>query len=192
MPPLSRRHFIAALGATSVGAWLAADARELVAAGEHAARAAREPSPLPFQALTPEQAADIEAFAAQIVPTDDTPGAREAGVMHFIDRALSTFVADERTAFEQGHAALRARVKKAHPRAASFAALSDARQVALMRAMEKEHDPFFEAMRAATIAGMFASPEHGGNRDKVGWKLIGFEDRFSWAPPFGWYDRQEA
>jgi len=23
----------------------------------------------------------------------------------------------------------------------------------------------------------------------VGWKWIGFDDRFSWAPPFGWYDR---
>src|SRR4051794_29392930 len=37
-------------------------------------------------------AADVEAVAAQIIPTDDTPGAREAGVVHFIDRALATFL----------------------------------------------------------------------------------------------------
>jgi gluconate 2-dehydrogenase gamma chain len=174
-----------------VGAWLAADARELAAGGEHAARMARKQGAR-FELLTPQQAADVEAFAAQVIPTDDTPGAREAGVVHFIDRALATFGSDQRAAFEQGHAALRARVKKAYPSAASFAALPEPRQVALMRVMEREHDPFFEAMRSATIAGMFASPEHGGNRDEIGWKLIGFEDRFSWAPPFGWYDRGDA
>lgn len=33
---------------------------------------------------------------------------------------------------------------------------------------------FFELLRAHTIAGFFADPVHGGNRDMVGWKLIGF------------------
>ena len=35
-------------------------------------------------------AAEIEAIAARIIPSDATPGAREAGVVYFIDRALST------------------------------------------------------------------------------------------------------
>ena len=47
-------------------------------------------------------------------------------------------------------------------------------------------------MLAATAAGMFANPEYGGNRDKIGWKLIGFDDRFFWQAPFGYYDRDEA
>lgn len=53
------------------------------------------PSPAPdekFSFFTVSDAADVEAVAAQIVPTDDTPGAREAGVIHFIDRALATFL----------------------------------------------------------------------------------------------------
>lgn len=33
---------------------------------------------------------------------------------------------------------------------------------------------FFELLRAYTIAGFFADPLYGGNRDMVGWKLIGF------------------
>jgi gluconate 2-dehydrogenase gamma chain len=33
---------------------------------------------------------------------------------------------------------------------------------------------FFELLLAYTIAGFFADPVHGGNRDMVGWKLIGF------------------
>ncbi len=33
---------------------------------------------------------------------------------------------------------------------------------------------FFELLLAYTIAGFFSDPVHGGNRDMVGWKLIGF------------------
>ncbi len=33
---------------------------------------------------------------------------------------------------------------------------------------------FFEILRSHTIAGFFCDPIHGGNRDLVGWKLIGF------------------
>jgi hypothetical protein len=36
---------------------------------------------------------------------------------------------------------------------------------------------------------MFTLPTYGGNRDGVGWKLIGFEDRHTFQPPFGYYDR---
>lgn len=38
---------------------------------------------LPF--FTPQQAADCAAFAEQIIPTDDTPGAKEANVVCFVD-----------------------------------------------------------------------------------------------------------
>jgi Gluconate 2-dehydrogenase subunit 3 len=33
---------------------------------------------------------------------------------------------------------------------------------------------FFDLLLAYTIAGFFSDPVHGGNRDMVGWKLIGF------------------
>jgi gluconate 2-dehydrogenase gamma chain len=33
---------------------------------------------------------------------------------------------------------------------------------------------FFDLVLAYTLAGFFADPVHGGNRDMVGWKLIGF------------------
>jgi hypothetical protein len=55
--------------------------------------------------------------------------------------------------------------------------------------MDKGKVPFFKELRDATIAGMLASPEHGGNFEKIGWKMIGFDDRFVWTAPFGWYDR---
>ena len=33
---------------------------------------------------------------------------------------------------------------------------------------------FFNLMLANTIEGFFADPIYGGNRDKIGWKLVGF------------------
>lgn len=35
-------------------------------------------------------------------------------------------------------------------------------------------EAFFQLLHAYTLAGFFADPVHGGNRDMVGWKLIGF------------------
>ena len=46
-----------------------------------------------------------------------------------------------------------------------------------------------------TLAGVFALPEYGGNRDGEGWRQIGFERRHVWQAPFGYYDaryRQES
>lgn len=185
---LTRRRFLAAtLG--GVGAvWITASWSDLVAAGAAARRAARG-QPEPFKVLTPADAADIEAVAAQIIPSDETPGAKEMHIIHFIDHSLATFAKEQRPIFAKGVMDLRAQAAKQFPGAKSFAALDAAKQTAVLKEMEKAKSPFFEMMRGATIVGMLAFPEYGGNYNKAGWKLIGFEDQFSWAPPFGYYDR---
>jgi gluconate 2-dehydrogenase gamma chain len=33
---------------------------------------------------------------------------------------------------------------------------------------------FFAALLDATMEGFFSDPIYGGNRDKIGWKLVGF------------------
>ena len=169
-------------------AWLTADAAKVLAAADHAARAGRESPPPPFQFLSAPQAADLEAATSQILPSDDSPGAREAHVVRFIDKALATWAKDQRPVFAKGIAELRKRAHKENVAAKSFVALTDDRRHAVIASLEKDKHPFFFALRAATIAGMFANPEYGGNFNKQGWKLIGFDDRFSWAAPFGWYD----
>src|SRR5581483_3044827 len=55
-----------------------------------------------FEFFSPAQAGEIEAMAAQIIPTDDAPGAREAQVIHFIDRVLVTFDRDKRDVYTDG------------------------------------------------------------------------------------------
>ena len=121
------------------------------------------------------------------MPSDETPGAREAGASFFIDRALGTFFAHWRPGFLEGLAGFQAAVRQAHPEAASFAALSSEQQVAFLHTVDTT--PFFEQARTLTICGMFSSPSYGGNRDGIGWTLMGFEDQHVFEPPFGYYDR---
>ena len=185
---LPRREFLAALAGSLGAGWLAANPAELRAAAEAARRAALAATPEPFQVLTPAQAADVEAYTAQIVPTDDTPGAREAHVVYFVDKSLATFAKDQKADFEKGWKALNTRVARAHGRGKTFASLTPSQQVAIITAMEKKDEQFFSLMRGATLTGMLANPEYGGNFEKSGWAMIGFVDQFSWAAPFGWYD----
>ena len=137
--------------------------------------------------LTAAEAADIEAVTAQIVPTDDSPGAREAGVVNFIDRALATFYSQLAGDYRAQLASFQTAFRERHPAAGSFAALTSEQQIAHLKGIDQT--PFFATTRLLTLLGMFALPQYGGNRDGVGWKLIGFEDRHVFRPPFGYYDR---
>ena len=40
--------------------------------------------------------------------------------------------------------------------------------------MRRRRLRFFDSLRNHTIEGMFSDPAHGGNRDLVGWKLLGY------------------
>ena len=167
--------------------WLATLLPDIVAAQEHAHRAAQSETPSGFEFFTTGDAVEVEAIAAQIIPTDDTPGAREARVIYFIDRALATFAAGEQKAFAEGLKDLQKKAKKQFHGAKRFSDLSAEQQIVLLKKIETSQ--FFELVRTMTILGMFANPEYGGNHDKIGWKLIGFEDQFFFKSPFGYYDR---
>lgn len=137
--------------------------------------------------LSPAEAADVEAVAAQIVPTDDTPGAREAGAVYFIDRALSSFFAQLAVDYRAQLAAFQAGYRERYPASPSFASLTSEQQIAYLEGVDQT--PFFNTTRLLTLLGMFSLPAYGGNRDAIGWKLLGFEDHHVFQPPFGYYDR---
>ena len=132
-------------------------------------------------------ASDVEAVAAQIVPTDDSAGAREAGAVYFIDRALSSFFSQLGGDYRSQLSAFQAACRTQHPEAASFASLSSRQQVEFLKTVDQT--PFFNTTRLLTLLGMFSLPSYGGNRGGVGWKLIGFEDAHVFQAPFGYYDR---
>jgi gluconate 2-dehydrogenase gamma chain len=185
---ISRRHFVIDSCAGIGSAWLISNLPEILAAQDHAHKAALSSAPVKLEFFTPEQAEDVEAIAAQIIPTDATPGAREARVIYFIDRALATFLAGDRVAFLKGLKDLQSKVKKRFKKEKieRFSALTSDRQIMLLKSIDKSD--FFELIRTMTIYGMFANPSYGGNHDEIGWKLIGFESRFGFEPPFGFYD----
>jgi gluconate 2-dehydrogenase gamma chain len=185
LDPLGRRAFLGASCAALASAWLAADPAKLRASLAHAAQVGHGET---FAVLTPEQAGDVDAMAAQIVPTDDLPGAREAGAVYFIDHSLATWGAEQRDPFTRGLADLNREVHRRWPDVDRFASLTSERQVELLTAVEPT--PFFQMVRFLTIAGTFANASWGGNRDKAGWRILGFEDRFMWEPPFGDYDAE--
>jgi len=172
--------------AAFLGVSLATPDWDLLAAVLHHAPASAPPVGAPL--LEPAEMADVEAITAQIIPTDTTPGAREAGVAQFIDRALGSFFAPLAPEFRAGFAEFRAGVRKRFPESAAFASLSHAQQVEWLQSIE--HSPFFTLMRQLTVLGMFSSPSYGGNRDGLGWQLLGFRDEHVFLPPFGHYDRE--
>ena len=180
----SRREFVATVG--SIGAvWLLADTAERSEAMAHAAHQLTQAQPT-LTVLTREQAAEIEAFASRIIPTDDTPGAREAGVVYFIDRGLSTWAQGQRPMVMEGLAKLGRDVDARFRGQSKLSALTPQQQDEVLKSIEQT--PFFGMMRFATLAGMFSLPTHGGNKDFIGWKLIGQAEAMEFRSPYGWYD----
>jgi gluconate 2-dehydrogenase gamma chain len=159
---------------------------EVAAAQQHAHEAVQSSTAPAFQTLDPATAAEIDAITSQIIPSTDGPGAHEAGVIYFIDGALSTFDAHLRDAYRIGMAEVQQKRRELFPRSASVAALASDRQIRLIHAIETSD--FFELLRTHTLYGFLGNPSYGGNRDRIGWKLIGFEDRMVFQPPFGYYD----
>ena len=140
-----------------------------------------------FEVLTEFEAKELEAIAAQIFPTDDTPGAKEAGVIYFIDRALNTFRSGDKKRVRSGLARFESKVREKQG-AEDFSALTCEQQIAALQSIEESD--FFETIRYLTIAGLFSNPSYGGNRDMLGWKHIGFDHNPVWQAPFGYYDEQ--
>lgn len=182
----SRRDFLRAAGGTMGAALIGMHWPELVAAAEHAHEAAAGRIDRSLKVLSPAQARDVEAIAAQIVPSGGTPGAREAGVVYFIDHIHAGPYAAGASQFLAGLADFQAEFTRRNPGAA-FADLEAGVQLGYLKSIETT--PFFGTMKFLTVLGLLALPAYGGNADKVGWKLVGFVDQHAWTPPFGYYDR---
>ena len=184
----SRRTFLVETAAGMNAAWLASNYPSILAAQEYVRQATQAGKRPPLTFFTEAQAGEIEAMTAQIIPTDDTPGAREAHCVSFIDRALSTFARDRQPLYTQGLLELQAKTAQLYPNAGKFSALTSEQQIKTLTEIEKTQ--FFNTVRTHTVIGFLARPEHGGNNDKIGWKLIGYDDSLNHKPPFGYYDAQ--
>lgn len=185
----SRRSFLLQSVTGLNAAWVTANYPGILAAQNYV-RKSTEAGQTPRLAVFSEaQAAEVEAITAQIIPTDSTPGAREAHCVYFIDRALSTFDQSKKQAYVDGLESLQAKTRELYPGATTFSSLASEQQIKTLTAIEKT--PFFEMVRQHTILGFLSRPEHGGNNNKAGWKLIGYDDSLNHTAPFGYYDAQQ-
>ncbi|MEQ8955967.1 MAG: gluconate 2-dehydrogenase subunit 3 family protein [Gammaproteobacteria bacterium] len=179
----SRRAFLQSAGAAMKGSLIVLTIPAIVSACDRATRARLEQRGL--SNLGTADAVELAAVAARIIPTDETPGASEAGVIYFFDQVLDENRAEQRALLSVG-------VRDLNRRAAAnsgvnlFSELTAGQQDSLLATVEDS--PFFATMRFLTVAGMFALPEYGGTGPELGYQLIGFEDRHAWAPPYGFYD----
>jgi gluconate 2-dehydrogenase gamma chain len=176
----------------------------------------------------------IEAAMSRVIPTDDQPGAKEAGTVEFLDHYLSgigfVYAKPDGSGFEQldGKRAeawqqridiLREKYvqgieeldrKSRAQFDADFARLTAEQQDQILAKMERPEQQtdveeaqataafapvepamqqtsaeidldFFPLLALHTRQGFYADPIYGGNKDRVGWKLIGFDGPASLA-----------
>ena len=199
----SRRRFLLNSVNSLSATWVATHWPAAVVAAQHAHHAAQSATPPKFEFFTPELAAEVEAVVARIIPTDETPGAREAGVVYFIDRALATFASDVRTVYVKGMAEVQTKVREVFPGVEKFSLATGKQQDEVLSSIEDKAAAtdrpfapglvpnFFETLRQHTIAGFLIDPDSDrpGNRGGVGWRVIGREREHTFQPPFGDYDK---
>lgn len=187
-------------------------------------------SSAPDRFFEPHQRATVAAAMARIIPTDETPGAREAGTIDFVDLYLSgidyIYALPDGTGFEklEGRQAdawwQRVNLSRSkyvdgiaeldricgEQRGARFVELTDDQQDEMLRLIERAGSPaveqawrdtpeiayggpvepalqqtnaevdldFFNLLVTHTRQGFLADPIYGGNRNRTGWKAIGF------------------
>jgi len=132
--------------------------------------------------LNDDDSATVAAIAERIMPgAPGKPGARDAGVLNYIDLALAGAYADQEDFYRRGLAALDAHCRATYNE--PFVKLGDQRQDEVITALEQGKAPaftwpsaqaFFNTVRNHVMEGMFGDPIYGGNKDFAGWRLVGF------------------
>lgn len=132
-----------------------------------------------LQALSRPQARLLEAVSARIFPTTDTPGAVEAGAVTYIDRALAGAYRSLFPLYRKGLRGMNRHALDTLGR--PFLDITEAEQDRVLKDFEsgqvsgfRESGEFFRILRRHVLEGVFGEPSYGGNRDMVGWILVGF------------------
>lgn len=168
-PPFSRREFLQVSTAAAIsGGWLASCAR----------------GSRPETVLTAQQKALVEAISDQIIPPDQDPGGKEAGVANFIEIQLAGPYKRFQRDYREGLAKMEATSKALRQR--SFLNLSFDEQTQLLVVLEGNQAPasiwntgesgkFFRMVRDHCMQGFYGSPRHGGNRNYASWKMLNLD-----------------
>ena len=189
---VSRRQFVATVGAVVGAVEVAAPPPAVASPPQPGQTTAPAPAATTetqaathvggYQFLGVGEIAIVQAVANRIIPADDLgPGAGDAGVAVYIDRALAGFYRDNQPDYHRGLAAMDHLARSRFD--GGFAGLALAEQDELLREMEAGNAAgfdvpgarvFFEMLRRHVMEGLMADPVYGGNHDFIGWRLVNF------------------
>lgn len=179
---LSRRNLLKTaglVGAAAIGGGAAQST--IAAASAQASASAQIPVREAYETLTAAQSATLDAMVDRILPSDENgPGALEARAVHYIDRVLAGFRSDSKEAYAIGLLTIDEHAQTTKGKA--FSSLSAQEQDEILHAVERNEvvgfvgsgSSFFSMVRNHTIEGTFSDPYYGGNRDFIGWDMLGY------------------
>jgi gluconate 2-dehydrogenase gamma chain len=134
--------------------------------------------------FTDEDYLVMSAAVDRILPRDQDPGALDADVPRYIDLVLLT------PELHQMHQDFLEGLEQLGHRAAGtygkpFPELSDEQKDTLLNEFKDAKKgsgeaQFYENLLVLTLEGFLGDPQYGGNKDKVGWALVGFG---TYVPP---------
>jgi gluconate 2-dehydrogenase gamma chain len=138
-----------------------------------------------WRVLTTQEGDTLAAICDTLIPPDQDPGAAEAGVVVFIDTQLAGRERRHRRAYSQGLRAVEALARRVQGRA--FTEMTPESRATLLSSIERGDVPadlwppgdakaFFELVLSHTRMGFYGDPRHGGNRERVSWKMLGIPD----------------
>ena len=139
------------------------------------------PAPDGLLALNPREARTVDAVFERMFPADQNlPGAREIGVAAYLDRALAGAYAEHLGTYRIGLSLLD--LASASRFGCDFVSAAESEQDTIIADLETgqiakwslpDQRAFFALLRAHLQEGLFSDPAYGGNRDKLGWKVLG-------------------
>src|SRR5271168_3574539 len=209
MNRVTRRMFVAGIGAASMIPAASALAEEQPASVPANAPSASQESPPVYLFFNAAEARFIEAACERLIPADESgPGALAAGVPNYLDKQLGgAWGAGERlyrsgpwvpgtpsqgyqlpfTPGELFHTALRAINLDLEKRGTGFDSLPVDAQDNYLKLLEAgtldldgvPSGVFFSLLLGMTVEGFFSDPVYGGNRDMVAWRMIGFPGAYA-------------
>ena|SRR5690554_4341097 len=134
-----------------------------------------------LRVFTKGEAECLGCLCEQLIPADDFPGAREAGVVNFIDKLLYQRFPELTEPYKNRLQSLEVFCGTTYGKV--FAQLNWDTQHALLEQMEKGEQPasfwekidqkeFFNMALRNTMQGFYGSPRHGGNKDYASYRMM--------------------
>jgi len=174
------------------------------AMGENAMAASGQAATKPQHFLTPAERTFLKAAVDRLIPRDEHgPGAVEAGVVEFMDLQMAGDWGHGKQLYRHGpfrkgtpmqgyqleytpaelfRRSIAAIGEHFSGQGAPFDQLTAEQKDAYLASLEKGESDlngvpsniFFDFLWKHTVEGFFSDPIYGGNKNKVGWKYVGF------------------